>query len=311
MGACTGLGADASSTMACLLAGVSAHADLAFGNRTTCGAALAHDGKPGGTERMLTLARAALGEASEVDLAWPLPVLFCCPGPDEVPCPPEQLLARLCAEEPSLVAAQGGRVFPGGRRDLPALLAAIEKTRASARAPACVLLGADSLLDPSRLAIVDHRRGLRSMEDPGGVFPGEAAVALVLGPRERGRKQTEVAAFAAGQALAGSLPGAVLGTLVERALQEAGIEPRQVACVAHDLGGPAGMEELHSMLSRVPLAGVTHTLAPGDTLGETGAASALLTLAVAVFFRDKGVYQGAALCIASDETGFRGVTVVR
>ena len=65
------------------------------------------------------------------------------------------------------------------------------------------------------------------------------------------------------------------------------------------------------MMSRIPLGGVTQVLAPGDTAGETGAASSLLALAVAAFFREKGVYEGAGLCIASDESGFRSIAVVR
>jgi 3-oxoacyl-[acyl-carrier-protein] synthase-1 len=311
IGAYTGVGADAPSTMASLLTQVQARVELSFGNETTSGAAIAFPPKPSGTQRLLGIAGSALGEVSGADLPWPLPLVLCCPGPDEIPCAAEELLARLVAQEPTLVAAQACRVFPGGRRDLPEAVAAVGKTLASSSWPFCVLLGVDSLLGPSRLAIVDHRRGLRSVERPDGVLPGEAAVALLLGPSERARARPQVASLIAGQVPAASLPGAALAALVERALAEAGVQAAQVGSVLHDLTGPAGLEELHSMMSRIPLAGVRQVFAPGDITGETGAASAILTLAVTAFFREKGVYEGAGLAIASDETGFRSVAVVR
>jgi hypothetical protein len=80
-----------------------------------------------------------------------------------------------------------------------------------------------------------------------------------------------------------------------------------------DLAGSKGMEELHSMMSKIPLRGIVDdgVYAPMETLGETGAAAGLLSIAAMAFFREKKVFEGAGLCIASDEGGFRGVVVVR
>ena len=311
IGAYTGVGADAPSTMAALLTQVRARVELSFGNGNTSGAAVALPAKPSGARRLVAIAGSALGEVSELELPWPLPVILCCPGPDEIPCVPEALLARLGAETPALVAAEASRVFAGGRRHLPEAFTAVEKVVASSRWPACVLLGVDSFLDASRLAIAEHRRGLRSLEHPDGVLPGEAAVALLLGPWERRMSRPQIASLVAGQVPAASQPGTALAALVERALAEAGVQAGQVGAVVHDLGGPAGMEELHSMMNRIPLGGVSQPIAPGDVVGETGAASAILSVAVATFFREQGVYAGAGLAIASDETGFRSVAVVR
>jgi hypothetical protein len=74
----------------------------------------------------------------------------------------------------------------------------------------------------------------------------------------------------------------------------------------------AGIEELNSMMNRIPLASVTSRslYAPCETAGETGASTSLLTLATTAFFLEKGVYQGAGLVIASDDSGFRSVAVV-
>jgi 3-oxoacyl-[acyl-carrier-protein] synthase-1 len=284
IGAYTGVGADAPSTMGSLLTQVQARVELSFRNEATFGAAIAFEAKPSGIKRLVAIAGSVLAEVSEADQPWPLPVILCCPGPDEIPCAPEDLLARLAAQEPALVAPQASRAFSRGRRDLQEMLAAVEKTLAPSSWPACVLLGVDSLLDPSRLAIVDHRRGLRSVEHPDGVLPGEAAVALLVGPSGKGGARPQIASLVAGQVPAATLPGAALGALVERALAEAGVQSAQVGAVVHDMTSPASLEELHSMMNRIPLAGVTQILAPCDTTGETGAAAAVLTLAVSAFF---------------------------
>jgi hypothetical protein len=66
-------------------------------------------------------------------------------------------------------------------------------------------------------------------------------------------------------------------------------------------------------MNRIPLAsiGADNFYAPGDCAGETGAASSLLTLAMMAFLREKQIYDGAGICIGSDESGFRSVAVVK
>jgi 3-oxoacyl-[acyl-carrier-protein] synthase-1 len=312
IGAYTGIGVDAPSTMGCLLTKVSAHSELSLRGGTTMGAAIVYEPKPRGINRLVDSALAALDEVAEVDLPWPLPVILCCPGPDEVACKPEELLARLGTEAPSLIAAGAGQVFHAGRPNLHKALAAADKVLASQRWPACVVLAVDSLFDPSRLLIVDARRGLRSVDHPEGVLPGEAAVALLLGPGDRYRTGPRIVALVAGQAPAGAQTGVALAAMVERALSEAGVAANQVAGLAHDMTSTAAVEELNSMMNRLPLASVTSMslYAPCETAGETGASTSLLTLATAAFFLEKGVYQGAGLAVASDDSGFRSVAVV-
>ena len=312
IGAFSGLGVDAASTMACLLTKVSVRSELPFKGGTTMGAAIVYEPKLRGVKRLTDIALAALDEVADVDLPWPLPVILCCAGPDEIACKPEELLARLCAEEPALIAAQASRVLHRGRPNLQEALAAAEKGLASQGWPACVLLSVDSLLDPSRLLIVDARRGLRSIEHPEGILPGEAAVAMLLGPGERLRTGPRIVALASGESPTGAQPGVALAKMVERALAEAGAPATQVTGLMHDMTSTGGLEELNSMMNRIPLGGVTSRslYAPCETAGESGASASLLTLAATAFFLEKGVYEGAGLAIASDDSGFRSVAVV-
>jgi hypothetical protein len=99
---------------------------------------------------------------------------------------------------------------------------------------------------------------------------------------------------------------------VQRALSEAGVSANQVTGLAHDMTSAAAIEELNSMMNRIPLASVTSRglYVPCETAGDTAASTSLLTLATTVFFLEKGVYQGAGLAIASDNSGFRSVAVV-
>jgi 3-oxoacyl-[acyl-carrier-protein] synthase I len=309
IGACTGLGPDTGSTMGALLTEIRPRLEVPFGHATTSVAAIALQPRPSGPSRLVAMAAAALGEVGEAESPWPVPVVLCCPGADEVACAPQALLDRLVAQEPALVTAPGSRVFHGGRQDLPQALGSVDKLVA-ASAGACVLLGVDSLLDRSRLAMVDHRQGLRSPEHRGGVVPGEAAVALLLAPSQRGRARPQIAALVTGQVVAGSLPGASLAALVERALAEAGVPAVQVGGVAHDLTGTAGLEEIHVVMGKLPLAGVTRLWTPHESAGEVGAASGILTIAMMAFFRERDVYPGAGLCIASDDNGFRAVALI-
>jgi 3-oxoacyl-[acyl-carrier-protein] synthase-1 len=312
IGAFSGLGVDAPSTMGFLLTKVSVRSELSLRGGTTMGAAIAYEPKPRGINRLVDLALAALDEVAEVDVPWPLPLILCCPGSDEIACKPDEFLARICAEDPALIAAGAGQVIHVGRPNLHKALAAAEKVLASQRWPACVILAVDSLFDPSRLLIVDARRGLRSVERPQGVLPGEAAVALLLGPGERFRTGPRIVAQAVGQSPAGAQTGVALAALVDRVLSEAGIAANQITGLAHDMTSTAAVEELNSMMNRIPLGSVTsgNLYAPCETAGETGASTSLLTLATTAFFLDKGVYQGAGLAIASDDSGFRSVVVV-
>ena len=316
IGAFTGVGTDAPSTMGCILTRENVRSELSFrgGTKggTTMGAAIVYEPSPSGIKRLIEIALSALDEVADVDLPWPLPLILCCPGPDGIACKPEEFLARLCAEEPSLIAAKASRIFHRGRSNVQGALAAAEKVLASQGSQACVVLAVDSLFDPSRLAIVDSRRGLRSVDHPQGVLPGEAAVALLLGPGERFRTGPRIVALAAGASPAGAQPGVALAATVKRALSEAGIPATQVTGLAHDMTGSAAIEELNAMMNRIPLASVTSRslYAPCDTSGETGASSSLLTLAMTAFFLEKGVYEGAGLAIASDDSGFRSVAVV-
>jgi 3-oxoacyl-[acyl-carrier-protein] synthase-1 len=312
IGAFSGLGVDAPSTMGCLLTKVSVRSELSLRGGTTMGAAIVYEPKPRGINRLIDLALSALDEVAEVDLPWPLPLILCCPGSGEIACRPEELLARLGAEDSSLIAAGASQVIHGGRTNLHKALASADKVLASQRWPACVVLAVDSLFDPSRLMIVDARRGLRSVDRPQGVLPGEAAVALLLGPGDRFRTGPRIVALTAGQSPAGAQTGVALAALVDRALAEAGVAANQVTGLAHDMTSTAGIEELNSMMNRLPLASVTSRslYAPCETAGETGASTSLLTLATTAFFLEKGVYQAAGLAIASDDSGFRSVAVV-
>ena len=313
VGAFSGVGADAPSTMGSLLVQLRPRAEIPFGQETANVAAVDYQAKPRGIRRLLAMAGSVLGEVALAELPWPLPIVLWCPDPDEIPCAPEELLARLCSAEPDLIAPKASRVFHGGRHQLPNAFAAVEKILVSLGSTACVLLGVDSLFDPSRLRIVEQRRGLRSMERPDGVLPGEAAVALVLAASDRVKGRPHIVSLATGQVRPGTSPGAALVATVEKALGDAGVQAVEVKALAHDMTSPAAIEELSSMMNRIPLAsiGADNLYAPSETAGETGAASSLLTLAMMAFLREKQIYDGAGLCIGSDEAGFRSIAVVK
>jgi len=312
VGVCSGVGRDAAATMGVLFSRLSCRIEIPFGNGTASVAAVAYEPGLSGTRRLIATAQNALGEIANADVPWPLPLVFCCPGPAEISRPPANLLARVCAAEPALIGPQS-QVVQGGRRALPTAFAAVEKVLASTGAPACVLLGVDSFLDPSRLAIAERRWGLRSMESPGGILPGEAGVALLLGVDDRARDRSQVVALAVGQVDPRTLPGGTLTATVEWALSGAGIRADQIKALAHDMTGAEAVEELYTMMNRIPLRsiGADAVYAPREIIGETGAASGLLGIATMAFFREKQVYDGLGISIASDASGFRSVVVVK
>jgi 3-oxoacyl-[acyl-carrier-protein] synthase-1 len=308
----SGVGGDAPATMAMIYSRLSPRTELPFGNQSASVAAVACEAELAGTKRLLAMGQSALDEIAGADMPWPLPLVFSCPGEDEIPRPAANLLTRLATAKPDLVAKQR-QVIVGGSRALPAAFAAVEKILVSGIAPACVLLAVDSFLDPSRLAIAERRQGLRSMDRPGGILPGEAAVALLCSLGDKVKDRPQVVSLAVGEVGAGNLPGAALSATVERALADAAVGADQIKAVVHDMAGSKGMEELYSMMSKVPLPAIDAdgVYAPADTVGETGAASDLLGVAAMAFLREKKVFDGAGLCIASDEAGFRSVAVVR
>ena len=293
----SGVGRDAPATMAVIYSRLSSRTEVPFGNKSASVAAVGYEAGLSGTKRLLALAGSALDELATADVPWPLPLVFGCPAETEIPRPPTDLLARLCAAAPDLIGRQS-QVIPSGPRAISDAFAAAEKILASGGAPACVLLAVDSFIDPSRLAMAERRWGLRSMDCPDGIVPGEAAVALLCSLGDRVKDRPQVLSFATGQVSPGSVPGLNLAEVVARALADAGIGADQIRAVVHDLAGNKGMEELHSMMSKTPLRAIADggVHAPMESLGKTGTASGLLGVAAMAFSaREEGRRRRGAL----------------
>lgn len=199
-------------------------------------------------------------------------------------------------------------LFPGGHtasaRAMEAALAEI------AREPAtpCIIAGVDSYHDPDTLALLDRAGRLRSKKNPNGFIPGEAASALLVESRAtaigRGaRVLTSLRGIRSSReanVIDSDLPSAGAG-LAEAIRTLPGLEDRGavIEWVACDLNGERYRHHEWG-LCQVNLCRLFGTLQhvwhPADCLGDVGAASGSVILALIARAFDCG-YAPARECV--------------
>ena len=116
-----------------------------------------------------------------------------------------------------------------------------------------------------------------------------------------------------------SVSGSALARAAAEALREARIPASSLAAVVHDgATEQTTAEEIAMAMARLPLGGAAVAppglrappWAPAFSVGETGAAAAWLSLAMAAFFLREGVFDGPVLTWLTSESGTRGAVVL-
>ena len=210
-------------------------------------------------------------------------------------------------------------ILEGNRGVLTALATARQKILAGSWERA-IVVGVDSYLDEDSLQWLAAQDRLRIPERAVGVIPGEAAAALLLEPPQRAIGAIGACLEGVGLAEAADPTpdtvrlGAALSDAIQRALHADG-NGSPIGDSIGDLNG----EEIRAMmwgnaLSRIDprrLSG-SAPIHPAMSLGDVGAASAAVSLCIAVRSFARGYSSnGRALVWATTETGKAGACVVR
>ena len=157
-------------------------------------------------------------------------------------------------------------------------------TRAVAKV---LILAADSLLDPMSLDWLAADRRLKTDEDPAGMAPGEAGVALLLGPGigTRRHQATILTHVVEGAELAWSSPDRLAGRQLASALRKSATA--NGAPLGPDLycnlnGESWRAHEFGTALATaMPSVGTHRLQVPATSVGDTGAASGCLAVVAA------------------------------
>ena len=109
------------------------------------------------------------------------------------------------------------------------------------------------------------------------------------------------------------MTGQGLGRAIAAAIADAGVNPADLAYIAHDVSGEhAAFDELSLALGRLPprAADQAEVWGPASCTGEIGAAAGFLSLAMLAFYLKRGVLTGVALAPFVSEGAIRGAAVV-
>jgi len=201
--------------------------------------------------------------------------------------------ARLCAE---LVRREGLAISPDHQRLVPqghtSVLSAVAKAAealAHGRVRRALVLGVDSLVGEDELQWLAFHRRLKTPERPVGLMPGEAAAALLLeSEAEARRRQAVPAGFVTAvevleppREIRDEPPGLLLAHAIEATAAQA---PR-IHTIYGDLNGEEWRARqwgtaLVRFSQHPPFQGVRQSW-PATSLGDTGAASGAIHLALA------------------------------
>ncbi|WNG14146.1 hypothetical protein [Cystobacter fuscus] len=183
-----------------------------------------------------------------------------------------------------------------------------------------VVLAVDSLLDETSLRWLHGTRRLKTPEYAVGLIPGEAAACiLVEGPRRLSQKpEATLQSVALSEPASTELPATHQGLALATAVREAiaGTQGRPVGDILGNLNG----EELRAMAwgtarVRIPRETLAETMREtwtATSLGDVGAASAAVSLCVAVRSFVRGYSRnGAALVWSLSDDGAASACLVR
>lgn len=234
--------------------------------------------------QVITDSQAALG--TQIDIAQ-LPVLLCTseiarPGASVhgiVPAMEARLGVRLCRD--------GTRHLARGHVSCFESLGLAEAAMQQAGCGACLVIAADSLIDPRALNWLEKSGRLKTSRRSDGVIPGEGAAVLLvsLEPLSKPCMVLKGIGMAHDDAtVLNNIPQMAMGmsAAVAAALEQAGIGMHEVAFRLSDVSGEIhGFEDLALVQSRLmqhtrPSQDLWH---PASSVGDCGAASALMQLA--------------------------------
>jgi 3-oxoacyl-[acyl-carrier-protein] synthase I len=321
VGAITPLGEDAPATVGSIYTEARELSDLPLADENGLpmkGAKTPIPDNVSGIERLAVLGSYALGEAIDGAPAnIEMGLVVCVPSQEDeqgLLGQSDALLARLASEARLTVAAKARRVFPAGRSAVFEALHFARSALHNGLSFVCVL-GIDCLVSKARLErLLDQRHVL----GPQGLVPGEAAAAIVLAQQPG----TDSLAVLAGMGttdepsnLQRDRPnrGRGLVSAIDKAVAEARLANPIFSALVHDMAGSReGLEELNWAKTCQALSAQSETeiLCPYNSVGETGAASGILSLATLAFLIDKNVIAGPGLCLLASEGGKRGAAIL-
>ncbi len=247
-------------------------------------------------------------------------------GPDTAPWDLARHFAPQLFAQAGVTPERGVEVDQAGHTGAAVALYAASRCLVERRAPCCVLLAVDSYLDPGRLADWDVRRSrIRSIRSRDGFLPGEAAVAMLLGPtsapateaeRARGARRV-VAVPGFGQEpspIEGELTptGKGLTDAVRRALAPLpGVAPHTVYA-DHNGESHRAFEWGLARTRLSPRLDGAELRHPADCIGDVGAASGALLVGLAAheLARDDRKGGGPALVLTASTSGHRAAVLV-
>ncbi len=190
-----------------------------------------------------------------------------------------------------------------------------------ARAPACLVIAVDSLINRKTLAWLDSRRRLKTEDNSDGVIPGEAAAALLLTSPERAGQPPLAYILGIGRARervplrpGDPIMGIAMADAMRAALSDAGTELHGIDFRIGGMTGERdGFVEASTALARVQKVHRDdfELWVPAEQIGDVGAAlPACMTVAAAVAFQ-KGYAPGPkAIAFCSSEREPRAACVL-
>ncbi len=218
--------------------------------------------------------------------------------------------------------AKRSQVFPAGHAGAIAALAQAMKDLA--RGGRAIVGGVDSLLDPATVTAYHQRGRLKHGDRPTGLMPGEAAAFFLIEPLPQAKAPSILATIEApatatervtidgeGVCDASGLTEACRRTL--GALSDGG---KSLGLLVADLNGEAYRSEEYAYLIARALCDVVETpyrlWHPADSIGDTGAASAAISICAAARALQRGYARTSdVLVLASSEGGLRGTAILR
>ncbi|MCW7541893.1 hypothetical protein OOT46_29275 [Aquabacterium sp. A7-Y] len=213
----------------------------------------------------------------------------------------------------------GATLLPHGRAGAAVALSLARRLLQEQAVPGVLIAATDSLLEWPALRHHDERRRLLSEHNPNGFMPGEGAAAVLVGPRGG---PDSLACTGLGFAMEEAhlesdrpLRADGLVAAVRQALGEAGCELDQLGYRIADLSGEqyyfkeAALALTRLLRQRVATFDLWH---PAEAIGEAGAASGLVPLAVALAAHRGGYAPGRDLLLHwANDTGQRAAAVLR
>ncbi|NMO13557.1 hypothetical protein HPC49_00505 [Pyxidicoccus fallax] len=217
------------------------------------------------------------------------------------------------------------RFYPEGHASaLKALQEAVAQIH-QGRLTRAVIGGVDSLVDQERLASLLTGGRLKTDENPVGLIPGEAsAFFLVESPRHARRRKAEVLAWLEAARIAHEpvspaskqpCNGLGLGQAVSATLTGLADHGAATGLIICDLNGELYRAEEFSKMAPRSLHRLQQSWRlwhPADCIGDTGAASAAISVCVGARALARGYARtdGVLVCASSDE-GLRGSMYLR